>query len=69
MTGEMKTAKSCSTCEHRCGIGHFKKCDLSGTYCQVERKYPTRCGFDYAGWSPRRGVVQRVRDWLYGVTQ
>ena len=56
----MTIPKSCSTCEHRQGVGMFAKCTLSGCYAQVERKHPTRCGLDYAGWAKRLSLFERI---------
>lgn len=56
--------KSCSTCEHRNGA--FRRCALSGYFCEVERRYLTRCGKDFEGWKQRLGFFERVKFLLFG---
>lgn len=51
--------RNCTTCGHRIGKFKFGKCALSGSYCTIERKYPSRCGVDFQGWTPmpkRKGL-------------
>jgi len=55
--------KSCRTCDRR----NWDKCTLSGHFCDTERAYPTRCGKDYDGWVPRKGVFDRFIEAIFGV--
>ena len=40
-------------------------CMLSGYYTTTERKFPTVCGKDFAGWQLREPLLRRVQAWLY----
>ncbi len=57
--------KSCSTCDRRIG----DRCNVTGYYIETERKYPRdgACDIDFSRWEPRRGAIQRFKDWLFGV--
>ena len=55
--------KSCRTCDRR--FGH--KCNLGGVHYETERKYPTKCGEEYDGWIPRKGIFDRILEEIFGV--
>ena len=55
--------KSCRTCGRRFG----DQCNLSGNYYTTERKYPTKCGMEYDGWIPRKGIFERMIEAIFGV--
>jgi hypothetical protein len=57
--------RTCATCAHRNGSMQWGKCMLSGSYIEVERKYPARCGKGFSGWVQRETLMARVRRWLY----
>lgn len=61
------TIKSCSTCEHRKGFSEFALCLLSGHFCSVERRHPTRCGEDFNGWQKRLSIFERLKFILVGL--
>lgn len=55
---EMKTeeniVKDCRTCGYKVGVGYeYAKCTLSGCYCITERRYPSKCGENFEGWTPK----------------
>lgn len=56
--------RTCATCAHRSGV-LMARCMLSGYYTTVERKMPTVCGQDFAGWRLREPLLRRVQAWLY----
>ncbi len=45
--------RNCKNCGHR----KNSKCLLSGCYYETERKYPTRCGKNFEGWTPKEDNV------------
>lgn len=65
MTHEQPRPRTCSTCAHRSGSVKHGRCMLSGFYVEVERKHPTACGEDFAGWVQREPLLKRIRAWLY----
>jgi hypothetical protein len=54
--------KSCRTCARR----DWDRCNLSGYYCEVERKFPQVCGKDYKGWVQRLGWFRRIKFFFLG---
>lgn len=58
--------KSCRNCNFRKGVGTFSKCDLSMSYCSVERKWPYSCGKNYENWSKRLSIIEKLNNFLSG---
>jgi len=60
--------RTCSTCGHQQG----NRCMLSGFYCETERTYPTVCGIDFKGWTPKPiplpkiGLKRSILSFWYG---
>ena len=68
-TAKQEVERTCRTCGHRSGAGAFAKCALSGFYIETERKYPVRCGHDFAGWTHRSGLLDRIRHFFKGTSR
>jgi hypothetical protein len=50
--------KNCRTCGHRRGSVEFGQCDLTGYYCQTQRRYPgPPCDINLSGWVPREPTL------------
>lgn len=56
--------RTCATCAHKDGW-LMPTCMLSGYCTTTERKFPTVCGKDFAGWQQREPLLRRVQAWLY----
>lgn len=55
--------RTCQTCGHRMGNGHYSRCMLSGHYCETERQIPSICGENFTGWIPRP-KSKGLKSWL-----
>ena len=53
--------RTCRTRAHR----SLDRCNFSGFYIEVERKYPSRCGTGFEGWFPRESLFVRLKNWLW----
>jgi hypothetical protein len=58
--------RTCSTCAHRVGSFAWGRCAASGMYIEVERKHPMVCGRKFETWSPRQGLLTRIRQFFVG---
>jgi hypothetical protein len=61
ITEQNNRPRTCRTCAHRSG----SRCNLSGFYMEVERKYPSKCGVYFEGWAPRESLLTRLKNWLW----
>jgi hypothetical protein len=60
--------RTCSTCAHRDGATiTWGKCAASGFFIETERKFPTVCSKDFRAWSPRQGLLTRIKQFFVGV--
>lgn len=58
--------KSCTNCEHRRAVGDH--CERTGWYCSTEMKHGGQCNKDgdLVLWTPRLGVLPRLKRFLFG---
>ena len=64
----MSPPKTCSTCAHRRGRGFYARCDFTGEFANLSRKYEN-CPPDYSAWRPRQGLPIRIWQFFVGVQQ
>jgi hypothetical protein len=63
---KVEVGKTCNTCGHRQSGLFWDTCALSGYDCSTERRYPTQCGKDFAGWIPRNGIFGSFKAFFVG---
>ena len=59
--------KSCTTCQHMYSKGRFARCNVTGFYVGITRRYPdTGCDENYSAWVKRLSIKERFLFWLKG---